>query len=152
MIFSWNKIIPILYNLQADQDQKRAFLLKLGKVIYSLFVLYELCLLSEKKHFVWLSMHLARKDRHFKWQSEPRRTLCRTTAATVNISLWCLVSVYTLHSLFLPLQLSRFLFGLKPNLLLVCFTLFFNLLFCRHATNIHDVFSFVQVVSTTGER
>ena len=52
MIFSWNKIIPILYNLQADHDQKRAFLLKLGKVIYSLFVLYELCLLSEKKHFV----------------------------------------------------------------------------------------------------
>ena len=52
MIFSWNKIIPILYNLQADQDQKTAFLLKLGKVTYSLFVLYELRLLSEKKHFV----------------------------------------------------------------------------------------------------
>ena len=49
MFFSWNKIILILYNLQADQDQKRAFLLKLGKVIYSLFVLYELCSLSEKK-------------------------------------------------------------------------------------------------------
>ena len=61
MIFSWNKIIPILYNLQADQDQKRAFWLKLGKVTYSLFVLYELCLLSEKKHFVWVSMYLARK-------------------------------------------------------------------------------------------
>ena len=61
MIFSWNKIIPILYNLQADQDQKRAFLLKLGKVTYSLFVLYELRLLSEKKHFVWVSMYLARK-------------------------------------------------------------------------------------------
>ena len=61
MFFSWNKITLILYNLQADQDQKRAFLLKLGKVIYSLFVLYELCLLSEKKHFVWVSMHLARK-------------------------------------------------------------------------------------------
>ena len=37
MLKSWNKIIQILYNLQADQDQKRAFLRKLGKVTVYLF-------------------------------------------------------------------------------------------------------------------
>ena len=43
MFKSGNKIIQILNNLQADQDQKRGFLLKLGKVRYSLFLLCELC-------------------------------------------------------------------------------------------------------------
>jgi len=37
MFKSWNKIIQIPNNLQADQDQNRAFLLKLGKVTVYLF-------------------------------------------------------------------------------------------------------------------
>ena len=62
MFFSWNKIILILYNLQADQDQKRAFFTEIG-LSYIQFICFVWSLFTKwiKKHFVWVSMYLARK-------------------------------------------------------------------------------------------
>ena len=58
MFFSWNKIILILYNLQADQDQKRAFFTEIG-LSYIQFICFVWSLITKwKKKALCLSVNV----------------------------------------------------------------------------------------------